>query len=195
LTNASLQSPEKLDFTKPGKRVVNFCNIVIYVGHKRSFEFLAGSEADLIKTMNLIRRDHDFVRWLFSGHTHHQVYKQSHLINFVNPGAVESSFEGYEFAVINTDTEEIAFSRIPKTKPLKEPLKVGVISDSLNISDLDSSFWKNLAEEFKKYNVKHIIHCGNLAERDIGINEFKDFDVHYNLLPDQKNPNALQTGI
>jgi len=182
--------PKGWIYTKPGKRVVNFCNIVIYVGHKRSFEFLAGSEADLIKTMNLIRRDHDFVRWLFSGHTHHQVYEQSHLINFVNPGAVESSFEGYEFTIINTDTEEIVFSRIPKTKPLKEPLKVGIISDSLNISDLDGSFWKSMAAEFKKHNIRHIIHCGNLVERDIGIEEFKDFEVHYNLRPDQKNPSA-----
>ena len=182
--------PKGWIFTKPGKRVVNFCNNVIYVGHKRSFEFLTGSEADLIKTMNTIRRDYDFVRWLFSGHTHHQIYKQGPLINFVNPGAAESSFEGYEFAVIDTETEQIVFSRIPKTKPLKERFAVGVISDSLNISDLDSSFWKRLADEFRKYNINHIIHCGNLVESDIGKEELENFQVYYNLRPDQKNPKA-----
>ena len=182
--------PKGWIFTRPGKRVFNFCNNVIYVGHKRAFEFLTGSEADLINTLNMIRRDHDFVRWLFSGHTHHQVYKKGHLINFVNPGAVESSFEGYEFAVINTETDEIVFSRILKTEPLKERFAVGVISDSLNISDLDNAFWENLADEFRKYDIKHIIHCGNLAESDIGREELKDFEVYYNLRSDQKNLNA-----
>jgi predicted phosphodiesterase len=182
--------PKGWIFTRPGQRVSNFCDTVIYVGHKRAFEFLTGSEADLINTLNIIRRDHDFVRWLFSGHTHHQIYKQGHLINFVNPGAVEDSFEGYEFAVINTETEEIVFSQIPKTRPLKERFAVGIISDSLNISDLDTTFWKRLADEFRKYNIKHIIHCGNLAEIDVGREELKDFEVYYNLRPDQKNLNA-----
>jgi len=182
--------PEGWLFTTPGNRVFNFCNVAIYVGHKRSFEFLAGSESDLNKTLNTIRRDHDFVRWLFSGHTHHQIYKQGPLINFVNPGAVESSFEGYEFAVINTDTEEIVFSRIPKTKPQIDNFSIGVISDSLNISDLDSTFWKRLAEEFKKSGVKNVIHCGNLAENDIGRAELSEFEVFYNLRPDQRNHHA-----
>ena len=179
--------PKGWIFTKPGERVFNFNNVRIYVGHKRAFEFLAGSEADLTNTLNIIRRDYDFVRWLFSGHTHHQIYKQGPLINFVNPGAAEGSFEGYEFAVINTETDEIVFGHIPKTKPLKEQFAVGVISDSLNISDLDTDFWKRLADEFRKYNIKHIIHCGNLAESDIGKEELENFEVYYNLRSDQKN--------
>jgi predicted phosphodiesterase len=182
--------PKGWIFTQPGKRVYNFCNTKIYVGHKRAFEFLTGSEADLVHTLNIIRKDNDLVRWLFSGHTHHQIYKQGHLINFVNPGAVESSFEGYEFAVINTETDEIVFSRLPKTKPLKERFSVGVISDSLNISDLDADFWKRLAEEFKKHNIKHCIHCGNLAEHDIGRKELEGFEVYYTLRSDQKNRSA-----
>jgi predicted phosphodiesterase len=182
--------PKGWIYTTPGNRIFNFCNVSIYVGHKRSFEFLAGSESDLTRTLNTIRRDHDFVRWLFSGHTHHQIYQQGPLINFVNPGAVESSFEGYEYTVINTETEEIIFSRIPKTKPLKEKFAVGVISDSMNISDLDTTFWKRLEDEVRKYDIKHVIHCGNMAENDIGREELKDFEVFYNLRPDQRNIKA-----
>ncbi len=183
--------PNNWRFTKPGSRIIDIGDTRIYVGHKRAFEFLTGSEADLINTMNKIRRDHDWVKWLFSGHTHHQIYKQSHVINFINPGAVEDSFDGYEFAIVNTETGEVTFSRIPKTKPIKKPFSVGVISDSLNISELDSEFWKLLAEEFKKRNVSHIIHCGNLAVEDVGREELSNFLVYYNLRPDQKNPDTI----
>lgn len=172
----------------PGDRIIDIDDSRIYVGHKRAFEFLTGSEAKLMKTLNTIRRDHEWVRWLFSGHTHHQIYKQSHVINFVNPGAVEDSFDGYEFAIINTEKDEIIFSRILPTTPAKKPFSVGVISDSLNISELDSSFWQKLAEKFKNNNVSHVIHCGNLALGDIGREELKGFQVFYNLRPDQKDP-------
>lgn len=188
-----LGPPNGWKFTKPdsiekGGRVLYVDDTRIYLGHKRAFEFLTGSEVELRKTLHTIRRDYDGIRYVFAGHTHHQIYSQGHLTNFVNPGAVEDSFDGYEYAVINTDTDEITFSRIPKTKPEKESFSVGVISDSLNISELDANFWKTLAEEFKKRQIKHIIHCGNLSLRDIGRKELKDFQVYYNLRPDQKNP-------
>lgn len=183
--------PNNWRFTKPRNRIIDIGDTRIYVGHKRAFEFLTGSEANLINTLNKIRRDHDWVRWLFSGHTHHQIYKQSHVINFINPGAVEDSFDGYEFAIVNTETDEVVFSRIPKTKPNKKPFSVGIISDSLNISELDPEFWKKLVEEFKKRDISHVIHCGNLAVEDIGEKEFDSFQVHYNLQPDQKNPSTI----
>lgn len=182
--------PNGWRFTKPGDRIIDIGDTRIYVGHKRSFEFLTGSEANLINTLNTIRRDHDWVRWLFSGHTHHQIFKQSPIISFVNPGAVEDSFDGYEFAIIDTETDKITFGRIPKTKPVKPGFAIGVISDSLNISELDSHFWERLAEEFKKDNIGHIIHCGNLALEDIGRQELKNFQVYYNLRPDQKDPGS-----
>lgn len=174
-------APPDWKFTRPGKRIVDVGDIRIYLGHKRSFEFLTGSETKLIETLDTIRKDNDEVRWLFSGHTHHQIYKQGHLISFVNPGAVEDSFDGYEFAVIDPNSDKIVFSRIPRTKPKKRKFSVGVISDSLNISELDADFWKRLAKEFKKYSVKNIIHCGNISLEDIGREELKDFTVHYNL--------------
>ena len=138
-------------FTKPGDRIVTLPNALrFYVGHKRSFEFLTGAETELMKTLESIRRDYDCVQWLFSGHTHHQIYREDPLISFVNPGAIEDSFDGYEFALINTDTKETTFSRIPRTKPLKPAFSVGILSDSQNISDLDGHFWEQLAEQFRR---------------------------------------------
>jgi predicted phosphodiesterase len=180
--------PVNWTFTRPGDRIYRLNgDESMYVGHKLSFEFLTGSEEKLIQKLNEIRRDHDGVRWLFSGHTHHQIFNQSRLINFVNPGAIEDSFDGYEFAVINTENEEIVFGRIPKTIPTRETFSVGVISDSLNISEMDPDFWKLLVEEFKKRGVRNIIHCGNIALCDIGRPEFADFQVFYNLRPDQRS--------
>ena len=181
--------PHGWRFTVPGDRIVTLPNGQrFYVGHKRAFEFLTGAETELIKTMETIRRDYDCVQWLFSGHTHHQIYKQNPLISFVNPGAIEDSYDGYEFAVLDTETKEITFSRIPKTKPVKKEFSVGIISDSLNISELDVDFWANSAKQFKKRKVKNIIHCGNINIGDIGREELNEFNIHYFLRADQKNP-------
>jgi predicted phosphodiesterase len=175
-------------FTRPGQRIIKLGeSLFAYLGHKRSFGFLKGSEIELDHMMHEIRSKSDWVRWLFSGHTHHQIYKQGHLTSFVNPGAVEDSFDGYEFAVINTIDKEIVFCRIPQTSPVRPDFSVGVISDSLNISELDPGFWQKLSEEFRDRGVKYIIHCGNIIPSDIGRNELSSFQVFYNLRPDQKN--------
>lgn len=178
-------------FTLPNNRIVDLEGVRIYVGHKRSFEILYGSEVALLETMHKIRRDHDRVRFIFSGHTHHQIFMQNPLINFINPGAVEDPMGilgGYEYAVIDTDTNKILFSRIPATRGIKRFLNVGVVSDSKDISDIDTEFWKKLAAEFDREQVTHIIHCGNIALTDIGRNEFRGFQVYYNLLANQPDP-------
>jgi predicted phosphodiesterase len=148
---------------------------------------LTGAETELIKMLEGIRKEYDCVQWLFSGHTHHQIYRQDPLINFVNPGAIEDSFDGYEFVVIDTETKETTFSRIPVTEPVQRPFSLGIISDSLNISDLDAHFWMNLAARFKERGIEHIIHCGNISINDIGRQELEDFHVHYFLREDQTN--------
>jgi predicted phosphodiesterase len=187
---AFLKPPDKWIFTVPGQRIYRLTEYEnIYVGHSLSFEFLTGSEAKLSQTLNEIRKENDGVRWLFSGHTHHQIYKQG-LVSFINPGAVEDSFDGYEFAVINTKNAEIVFGRIPKTNPVRPTFSVGVISDSLNISDMDPSFWGRLVAEFERRGVKYVVHCGNIAIRDIGRPEFQHLNVYYNLRKDQKDPGS-----
>ncbi|MGA1869809.1 MAG: metallophosphoesterase family protein [bacterium] len=182
-------APPGWTFTQPDKRIVDLEDVRIYVGHKRAFEFLYGSETKLLQTLNTIRRDHDMVRYLFSGHTHHQIFMQNPLIHFINPGAVENSigrWRGYEYAIVDTEDERIVFARIPATISSKKPLTLGIISDSLDISQVDREFWKLLAEEFDQQNVTHIIHCGNIALEDIGRPELNKFEVYFNLRPDQK---------
>ena len=179
--------PDGWTFTKPGERIVKLKDCLhAYVGHKRSFGFLKGTEIELDHMMQEIRMKSDWVRWFFSGHTHHQIYKQGHLTSFVNPGAVQDSFDGYEFAIINTVNREIVFCRLPQTKPTKETFSVGVISDSFNISEIDPGFWKKLATEFERRGVRNIIHCGNISLDDIGLKELANFEVYFNSRPDQK---------
>ncbi len=180
-------------FTKPGERIYKLTEYEsIYVGHKLSFNFLAGSGAELNRKLQEIRKNSDGVRWIFGGHTHNQIYKQDHLISFVNPGAVQDSCDGYEFAFIDLENSEIVFSRIPKTSPIKETFSIGVISDSWLISEMDPGFWKKLAEEFKRRGVTHIIHCGGIATADIGRPEFEGFKVRYNLNKNQKNERTFE---
>lgn len=183
--------PEGWRFTRPGDRICDIGDLRVYVGHKRSFDFLTGSEAELIKVLNALRRDHDRVSWLFSGHTHHQIFYQSRTINFLNPGAVENSIDGHEFAIIDTENWRTIFSRIPEAIPQRPQFQIGIISDSLNVSELDVDFWKRLATALRIQNVKYIIHCGNIALSDIGRPELKDFSVYFSLRLDQEYGDRL----
>lgn len=173
--------PPNWKFTSPPERIFDLRHVRCYVGHKRSFDFLFSPETKFEETLEFLRKDHDGLRWVFAGHSHQQVCFQNHLISFVNPGAIEASMDGYEFAVVDTDTGQIIFSRIPKTKPVEEPFSIGVISDSLDISKLDVDFWQKLKKEFEDRGVTHIIHCGNIAVDDIGREELKNFTVRYKL--------------
>lgn len=188
--------PQNWIFTRPGKRVILVGDFNIYLGHKRSFEILTGSEAVLKKTLRELRRQHDNLKYFFSGHTHHQILMTDGNTTFVNPGAVENSLGiagGAEYAILDTDTGCIDYKRIPFTQSIKNPLKVAIISDSFDISEMDPLFWKKLAERLKKERVTHIIHCGNIALGDIGNSELDQFEVHYNLRPDQIHDGPKKT--
>ncbi|MFA7385870.1 MAG: metallophosphoesterase family protein [Candidatus Paceibacterota bacterium] len=176
--------PEKWVFTRPKNRILDINGQRIYLGHKRSFDFLMNSEIELIKILAEIRKTNDNLRWLFSGHTHHQIYQQG-IVNFINPGAIETTIDGYEFAVIDTSTGQVVFSRIHKTNPIKETFSIGVISDTLDISEMNPVFWEKLVKELNNRGVKFIVHCGNIAINDIGRKELCNFEVFYNLREDQ----------
>lgn len=182
--------PQGWIFTTPENRVIDIEHVRCYVGHKFSFDLAAHPEADFKMKINLKRREHDGLRWIFAGHMHHQVFTQTQLVNFINPGAVQLSPDGYEFCIVDTSTNQVVFSRVPKTKFLESPFTVGIISDSLNISKLDANFWKKLAKEFRDRDVSQIIHCGNIALCDIGQKELEPFQVYYRLRQDQGRPKA-----
>jgi predicted phosphodiesterase len=187
--------PDKWRFAKPKDRVVFMPagGMNIYVGHRRSFDFLAGSEAKLRQILFGIRKENDNTRYVVSGHTHHQIYCQcGSTISFINPGAVEASLDHCpNFVTVDTDTEEVVFSRILTTKPTIKPFSVAIISGSSRISIIDPDFWKKLAEELKKRDVFNIIHCGNIALQDINHPELKDFHIYFNLTPDQDVPKEM----
>ncbi len=167
--------PNHWRFTKPGDRVLFLeRELLIYLGHQRFYELLSEDEGSFIKTLNVLRRDYDGLRWLFGGHTHHQILRKNHVVNCVNPGAVEN-FKGAEYAIVDTDTTDVIFSRIPPESPTKRAIKIGVISDSRHVSGLDPYFWHKLVEQFKLAGVEYVIHCGNIANDDIGRTEFDSF--------------------
>lgn len=189
-------APTGWQFTISDGRVVKLADDgLIYVGHKRPFDFLTKTEEEVTCILNELRRDHDCLRWVFGGHTHFQTYKQGRLISLVNPGAVDGSFSGtYEYAIVDTETNQVVFSRILPTPDSRQPFSIGIISDSYDISLADGNFWSKLAQEFKDRDVSHIIHCGNIAMDDIGHRALSDFQVHYNLRDDQRipgNPNLV----
>lgn len=177
--------PDGWAFTVPGERIIDIKHVRLYLGHKRSFDFLGSSEQNLMLFLDTMRKDYDNLRLVCSGHTHHQVFAQTHLVKFLNPGAVESGFDGYEFAIVDTESNEIVFSRVPKTETIIPTFSVGVISDSFRISKLDPKFWAKFAKEMADRDAKTIIHCGNIAIEDIGKPELKNFLVYFNLRPDQ----------
>ncbi len=181
------KAPQNWIFTVPEKRVLNFWGVIIYVGHKRSYEFLIGSEEKLIRFLQKIREVHDGLRWVFSGHTHQQFFTQAIGINrMVNPGAVSGGFDGHEYAIVDTKTDQVTFSRVLRSVPDVPKFSVGVISDSGKISKKDPLFWKLFAEEMERREIKNIIHCGGVSLDDIGKPELKDFSVYFNLVNDQK---------
>lgn len=174
-------------FTTPDQRVIDINHIRTYVGHKRSFDFLLGSERRLLNFMETIRNEHDGLRCVFSGHTHHQIGLQTPHVDFFNPGAVYNSFDGYEFAVIDTSIRQVVFSRLMKTPPVMPTFSIGIISDSLRISQFDPKFWEMLTKELSSRDAGTVIHCGNIATEDIGRPELANFCVYCNLRPGQIN--------
>jgi predicted phosphodiesterase len=174
-------------FTMPGHRIIDVEDELYYLGHKLPFDFyLNMDESKFDERMQRIRLENDGLRWIFGGHTHAQTYRQGSLVSMVNPGAAEGSINwGYEFAVVYTEENQVVFGRVMPCPPQGEPFTVGIISDSLNVSKLDISFWERLRQEFIMRGVSHVIHCGNIALTDIGRPELSEFHVHYNLLPEQ----------
>lgn len=175
---------------KPNERIVNIGPCYAYVGHKRSFDLLHGSENELLKKMHAIRRRHNNVRAFFSGHTHHQIYMGQPLLFFINPGAVEGSFGaagGHEFAIVDFEKDLVIFSRIQNPTPTKNKFNFGVVSDSFDVSEMIPDFWIKLCRTFKAAGVTHIIHCGNIDNNDIGLPCLEGFEVFYNLRSDQED--------
>ncbi len=162
-------------------RIVNLGPVVIYAGHKRSIDTLMNS-AKFIEFIALLNEVYDGVRFVFTGHTHHQFLIQTKNCFWINPGAVVPSFFDHEYALVDTITNEVVFTRLSPTISNAVPQTIGIISDTGNITERDSQFWKQLAVEFYARDVSIVIIDGGLKSIDIGRPELSDFKVFYNLL-------------
>ena len=179
--------PENWDITFPGNRIRHLPDgEVIYVGHKRHIDFLRKTAEQFAETLMDIRQQFDGLRYVFGGHMHFQTFKQGQLVSFINPGAVEDALGwGYEYAIVNIVSGEVIFSRILPTPDDRSEFSVGVISDSLDITHRDHTYWGRLAKELGDRGVSHIIHCGNIEIKDVGRPELGGFIVHYAIRTDQ----------
>lgn len=195
--NAS--KPEGWIFTRSGNRVQTLSNgLVVYVGHQRPLDYLLATEEKFNAILMGLRQNFDGLRYVFGGHTHFQAYKQGQLVSLINPGAVADPISwGYEYALVDTDTGKVIFSRILPTPDSRKPFTIGVISDPLDITKRDSKFWSLLARDLKDGGVSHLIICGNLHLTDIGRPELADFTVHYAIRGDQypDHRDMLEDGV
>ncbi len=181
------KKPDNWRFTYPGKRIIELPDgTKIYLGHRIHLNFLRTSEDKFDETLTVLREQNDGLRYVFGGHLHFQTLKEGQLVTFINPGAIKDALGwGYEYAVVDTVTGEIIFGRILPTPDDRSTFSVGVISDSLDITHRDQTFWSKLATELAKRGVKDIIHCGNIDLKDIGRSELGNFNVHYAIRSDQ----------
>lgn len=165
-------------------RIVNLGPVVIYAGHERSTDVLMNGSKfnEFIEILNQV---YEGVRLVFTGHTHHQFLIQRNGVSWINPGAVCPLFFEHEYALVNTDNNEIIFTRLPLTKSNIKAQTVGLVSDTGNISDRDEQFWSQLAVEFKERDVSIVVIDGGFRPSDIGRIELSDFQVFYNHLPIQ----------
>lgn len=170
-------------------RIVNLGSVVIYAGHKRSIDTLMNS-AKFNEFIVLLNEVFNGVRFVFTGHTHHQFLIQMKNCFWINPGAVTPSFFDHEYALVDTVSNEVIFTRLAQTTTNNRSQTLGIVSDTGNISERDDQFWEQLSMEFKQRDVSTIIINGVFRPSDIGRSELADFQVFYNLLsPETDNPN------
>jgi hypothetical protein len=161
---------------------------MVYVGHNRSMDVLNDRDSfiDFLTELDTIRGG---IEWIISGHTHHQFSIQRGVKFWINPGSVEADYPAYahEFAVVDTESKEIVFSRIPKN-PIDIPQQtLGIISDTGTITATNPKFWEDLRNALDARGATSLIINGLLA-RDIGRPELEFIDVCYDLVPGEEVP-------
>lgn len=164
-------------------RVVPLGNFFAYCGHERSFDALSRPEKvrEFFRDLNQVK---DGVYLAMTGHTHHQFLYRSNNLFWVNPGAVEMSWNSsVEFAVVDTDKRQVVFGRLCKAEAKMKPVTVGLLADTGVVSELDANFWERAANSFNERGVTKVICCGDFRPQDIGRPELQAMEVYYYLLP------------
>ncbi len=170
-------------------RLVRIGDLVAYCGHERSFDAFNRPEKvkDFFTQVNQVK---DGVYLAITGHSHHQFLYRTNNVTWVNPGAVERSWNStVEFAVIDTTRNQVIFARLSKAEAKATPVTIGIVSDTAEVSDLDANYWARLAKQFQDRGVTEVICCGYFQPQDIGRPELSDMQVYYYLMPEDKGKN------
>ncbi len=159
---------------------------VVYLGHERSDDLFCDFEK-VRRFIYEINRVKDGVRIAITGHKHHQSIFSNNNLTWLNPGAVKYSWNGtIEFAIYDTDSGQAVFGRLSSAESRIRPVSVGILSDTFNVDDRDSSFWHRCRKEFDARGVTEVILCGKFLARDIGRPELNGLNVHYYLLTEDR---------
>jgi len=186
-------------YTRPGleegRRIFKVCEgLRAYMGHKLSRNLIQKPiEEVVIIKMDEVNAKADKVDIITAGHTHHQIYCD----RFINPGAIETPIgigSGGEYAIYDSETREVVFSRVLLDQDQRKPFRVAVISDSLDVTKkTNGTFWVKLVQRLKDLHVEYLIIVGNIHIDDVGkipgLEEIKE--IHYHLRHDQINPAKL----
>lgn len=165
--------------------------IIAYCGHERSFDIFKDPQRvrDFFTVVNQI---YDGVTLAMTGHTHHQFVFRYGPITWLNPGAVASSFnQTIEFGVFNTSNKEVVLGRLSNAEAKISPVTVGIVSDTGNVDQIDSTFWRRLRNEFDFRGVTQVICCGDFRPEDVGRPELNGLQVYYYLLPDYQSSQQI----
>lgn len=172
-------------------RIVSFADETIYLGHERSDDFF-NNFGKVRKFFTLINQIRDGVRLAITGHKHHQFLLRTNNFTWINPGALDHSWNGTEeFAVYDSVKDEVVFGRLSSQESRLNPVSVGILSDTLNVDDLDASYWLRCRENFDRRGVTHVICCGNFLSRDIGHRELDGLQVYCYLLSNDSMPQSI----
>jgi predicted phosphodiesterase len=178
------------DCTYPKDRIIKVGDHYLYLGHAKTSD-----HANKVSQLAVIEEYVGDV-WLYGhaeasvvGHTHFSKYLVRGPKRLINPGTAEGGYGaagGYEYAIWDMETGRITFARILDQVPTKKPLVLGIISNTLDISKMDRTYWLRLSKTFKEEGVTDVVHCGNIAQEDIG-KHLEGFNVHYFLGPDDED--------
>lgn len=121
-------------------RLVSIGGETIYLGHERSDDFFFDFEK-VRKFFIQINQIRDGVCLAISGHKHHQFLLRTNNFGWICPGALKGSWNGTEgFAIYDSVKDEVVFGRLCARESRINPVSVGILSDTLNVDDLDAGF-------------------------------------------------------
>jgi len=186
-----IELQEYCDKVRIFSRIVSFDGEAVYLGHERSDDFFNNFE-QVRKFFTEVNQIRDGVRFAITGHKHHQFLLRTNNFTWLNPGALDHAWNGTaEFAIYDSVKDEVVFGRLSSQESRMNPVSIGILSDTLNVDDLDAGYWLRCRENFDRRGVTYVICCGNFLPRDIGHQELDGLEVYCYLLGGDRLPEVI----